>query len=93
MRRRGGSRLELARQLAADEKLNSRRGPIAGGGRGAIGRRGTVAAGATIGISAEAEGELSVEEIAVATGSNFERSRGRLRYARAKLRQLLWEFA
>jgi RNA polymerase sigma factor (sigma-70 family) len=41
----------------------------------------------------QAEGELSVEEIAVATGSNFETVKSRLRYARAKLRQLLWEYA
>jgi RNA polymerase sigma factor (sigma-70 family) len=41
----------------------------------------------------QAEGELSVEEIADATGSNFETVKSRLRYARAKLRLLLWEFA
>jgi RNA polymerase sigma factor (sigma-70 family) len=41
----------------------------------------------------QAEGELSVEEIAAATGSNFETVKSRLRYARAKLRQLLWEYA
>jgi RNA polymerase sigma factor (sigma-70 family) len=41
----------------------------------------------------QAEGELSVEEIADATGSSFETVKSRLRYARAKLRQLLWEFA
>jgi RNA polymerase sigma-70 factor (ECF subfamily) len=41
----------------------------------------------------QAEGELSVEEIAVATGTTFETTKSRLRYARAKLRQLLWEFA
>jgi RNA polymerase sigma factor (sigma-70 family) len=41
----------------------------------------------------QAEGELSVEEIAYATGSNFETVKSRLRYARAKLRQLLWEYA
>lgn len=41
----------------------------------------------------QAEGELSVEEIAAATGSNFEAVKSRLRYARAKLRQLLWEYA
>jgi RNA polymerase sigma-70 factor (ECF subfamily) len=41
----------------------------------------------------QAEGELSVEEIADATGSNFETVKSRLRYARAKLRQLLWEHA
>jgi RNA polymerase sigma-70 factor (ECF subfamily) len=41
----------------------------------------------------QAEGELSVEEIAVATASNFETVKSRLRYARAKLRQLLWEYA
>jgi RNA polymerase sigma factor (sigma-70 family) len=40
----------------------------------------------------QAEGELSVEEIAVATGSSFETVKSRLRYARAKLRQLLWEY-
>jgi RNA polymerase sigma-70 factor, ECF subfamily len=41
----------------------------------------------------QAEGELSVEEIAAATGSNFETVKSRLRYARSKLRQLLWEYA
>jgi RNA polymerase sigma-70 factor (ECF subfamily) len=41
----------------------------------------------------QAEGELSVEEIAAATGTSFETVKSRLRYARAKLRQLLWEFA
>jgi RNA polymerase sigma-70 factor (ECF subfamily) len=41
----------------------------------------------------QAEGELSLEEIADATGSNFETVKSRLRYARAKLRQLLWEYA
>ena len=41
----------------------------------------------------QAEGELSVEEIAAATGSGFETVKSRLRYARAKLRQLLWEYA
>ena len=41
----------------------------------------------------QAEGELSVEEIAAATGTSFETVKSRLRYARAKLRQLLWEYA
>jgi RNA polymerase sigma-70 factor (ECF subfamily) len=41
----------------------------------------------------QAEGDLSVEEIASATGSSFETVKSRLRYARAKLRQLLWEYA
>jgi RNA polymerase sigma factor (sigma-70 family) len=41
----------------------------------------------------QAEGELSVEAIAAATGSSFETVKSRLRYARAKLRQLLWEFS
>jgi RNA polymerase sigma factor (sigma-70 family) len=41
----------------------------------------------------QAEGELSVEEIAAATGATFETVKSRLRYARAKLRQLLWEYA
>jgi RNA polymerase sigma factor (sigma-70 family) len=41
----------------------------------------------------QAEGGLSVEEIVEATGSNFETVKSRLRYARAKLRQLLWEYA
>ena len=41
----------------------------------------------------QADGELSVEEIADATGANFETVKSRLRYARAKLRQLLWEYA
>jgi RNA polymerase sigma-70 factor (ECF subfamily) len=41
----------------------------------------------------QAEGELSLEEIASATGASFETVKSRLRYARAKLRQLLWEYA
>jgi RNA polymerase sigma factor (sigma-70 family) len=41
----------------------------------------------------QAEGDLSVEEIADATGSSFETVKSRLRYARAKLRQLLWDYA
>src|SRR5579859_5856077 len=41
----------------------------------------------------QAEGDLSVEEIAAATGSSFETVKSRLRYARTKLRQLLWEYA
>jgi RNA polymerase sigma-70 factor (ECF subfamily) len=35
------------------------------------------------------EGELSVEEVAVITRSSFETTKSRLRYARAKLRDLL----
>ena len=41
----------------------------------------------------QAEGDLSVQEIAEATGVNFETAKSRLRYARASLRQLLQEFA
>jgi RNA polymerase sigma-70 factor (ECF subfamily) len=41
----------------------------------------------------QAEGDLSVEEIASATGTSFETAKSRLRYARAKLRNLLAEFA
>ncbi|MDP3226718.1 MAG: sigma-70 family RNA polymerase sigma factor [Acidovorax sp.] len=40
-----------------------------------------------------AEGDLSVQEIAEATGVNFETAKSRLRYARASLRQHLKEFA
>jgi RNA polymerase sigma factor (sigma-70 family) len=39
------------------------------------------------------EGELSVEEVAAVTGSTFETTKSRLRYARLKLRELLSEFA
>jgi RNA polymerase sigma-70 factor (ECF subfamily) len=39
----------------------------------------------------QVEGDLSVEEIAVITGSSFETTKSRLRYARAKLRELLKE--
>ena len=39
------------------------------------------------------EGELSVEEIARITGSAFETTKSRLRYARSKLRELLKEYA
>jgi RNA polymerase sigma factor (sigma-70 family) len=41
----------------------------------------------------QAEGDLSVEEIAAATGTSFETVKSRLRYARAKLRQILQEYA
>jgi RNA polymerase sigma-70 factor (ECF subfamily) len=41
----------------------------------------------------QADGGLSVEEIAAATGTNFETAKSRLRYARAKLRDLLAEYA
>jgi RNA polymerase sigma-70 factor (ECF subfamily) len=41
----------------------------------------------------QAEGELSLADIAAATDSNVETVKSRLRYARAKLRQLLWEYA
>jgi RNA polymerase sigma factor (sigma-70 family) len=40
-----------------------------------------------------AEGELTLEEIARITGTNFETAKSRLRYARSKLRQLLQEYA
>jgi RNA polymerase sigma-70 factor (ECF subfamily) len=39
------------------------------------------------------EGDLSVEEIAAITDSSFETTKSRLRYARAKLRELLKEHA
>jgi RNA polymerase sigma factor (sigma-70 family) len=39
------------------------------------------------------EGDLSVEEIAAITHSSFETTKSRLRYARAKLRELLKEHA
>jgi RNA polymerase sigma factor (sigma-70 family) len=39
------------------------------------------------------EGEHSVEEIADITGSSFETTKSRLRYARTKLRELLKEYA
>jgi len=41
----------------------------------------------------QVEGELSVEEIAAITHTNFETIKSRLRYARAKLRELLEEHA
>ena len=41
----------------------------------------------------QAEGGLSVQEIAEAIGVNFETAKSRLRYARASLRQQLQEFA
>lgn len=41
----------------------------------------------------QAEGGLSVEEIAAATDVNFETAKSRLRYARHVLRRLLQEFA
>lgn len=40
----------------------------------------------------QAEGDLSVQEIAEATDVNFETAKSRLRYARASLRQHLKEF-
>jgi RNA polymerase sigma-70 factor (ECF subfamily) len=39
------------------------------------------------------EGDLSVEEIAAITHSSFETTKSRLRYAKAKLRELLNEYA
>lgn len=39
------------------------------------------------------EGELSVEEVAKVTQSSFETTKSRLRYARARLRELLSEYA
>jgi RNA polymerase sigma factor (sigma-70 family) len=39
------------------------------------------------------EGDLSVEEIAAITNSSFETTKSRLRYARAKLRELLKDYA
>lgn len=41
----------------------------------------------------QVEGELSVEEVARITQSSFETTKSRLRYARAKLRELLHEYA
>jgi RNA polymerase sigma factor (sigma-70 family) len=41
----------------------------------------------------QAEGDMSVEEIAACLGVNFETAKSRLRYARSKLKSLLAEFA
>ena len=41
----------------------------------------------------QVEGDLSVEDVARITGSSFETAKSRLRYARAKLRELLQEYA
>jgi RNA polymerase sigma-70 factor (ECF subfamily) len=41
----------------------------------------------------QVEGDLDVEEIARITGSSFETTKSRLRYARTKLRQMLKEYA
>ena len=41
----------------------------------------------------QAEGDMSVEDIAAATGVSFETAKSRLRYARAKLKTLLADFA
>lgn len=41
----------------------------------------------------QAEGDMSVEEIATASGVSFETAKSRLRYARAKLKVLLADFA
>jgi RNA polymerase sigma-70 factor (ECF subfamily) len=41
----------------------------------------------------QAEGDLSVEEIAAVTGTTFETAKSRLRYARDKLKALLREHA
>ncbi len=40
----------------------------------------------------QAEGELSVEQIAAATGVSFETAKSRLRYARTRLQQILQEY-
>lgn len=39
------------------------------------------------------EGDLSVEEVASITRSSFETTKSRLRYARTRLRELLYEYA
>jgi RNA polymerase sigma-70 factor (ECF subfamily) len=41
----------------------------------------------------QAEGGLSVEEIATATGTGFETAKSRLRYARDRLKQMLRDYA
>jgi RNA polymerase sigma factor (sigma-70 family) len=41
----------------------------------------------------QVEGDLSVEEVATLTGSSFETTKSRLRYARTKLRELLSDYA
>ena len=41
----------------------------------------------------QAEGDMSVEDIASACGISFETAKSRLRYARNRLRQLLEDFA
>ena len=41
----------------------------------------------------QAEGDMSVDEIAAACGVSFETAKSRLRYARSRLRQLLEDFA
>jgi RNA polymerase sigma-70 factor (ECF subfamily) len=41
----------------------------------------------------QVEGDLDIEEIAKVTGSSFETTKSRLRYARTKLRQMLKEYA
>src|SRR3984885_3309714 len=41
----------------------------------------------------QVEGDLDIEEIARITGSSFETTKSRLRYARTKLRQMLKEYA
>lgn len=41
----------------------------------------------------QVEGDLSVEEVAAITRSSFETTKSRLRYARARLRELLSEYA
>ena len=41
----------------------------------------------------QAEGDMSVEEIAAAIGVTFETAKSRLRYARNKLKTLLADFA
>jgi len=41
----------------------------------------------------QVEGDLTVEEVANITGSSFETTKSRLRYARSRLRELLGEYA
>jgi len=89
---------EESRRLVDDLADASSAEPPAAVARAQAGQRLLVALGALPAEQREAfvlqaEGELSVEDIARVTGTSFETVKSRLRYARSKLREWLREYA